>query len=414
MVLVRVCDALGGCRLIYAPLTSRRRLSFMRIDLSTLRQLAYYTTAALIIAFVTALGGCSRRPGPSVLDPVSGFKATKLVNVYVASTRAAQPEAAVPLAEGGTAAPTYFRYAISIPPNHRPTEIEWPIDVPDPTKHFSVLSAERLNEESLLAKIGEAAAHGESLGYDVGIFVHGYNNSFQESLFRTAQLVADSNAGRSAVLFSWPSKAELTGYIADKDAVTLARDALAHVVTRVAADRGVKGVKLVAHSMGSWLTMEAVRQIRIASDIRTLEKIDDLTLAAPDIDTEVFLQQLRVVGRLRSPVTVLVSKGDQALSFSRFLAGGQLRAGAADIDDPRVIAGAEAANVRVIDISRLATSEGAGHDGFTAYSAIYGRLQTSGDGPIASSVGAGVYALDVTDRLKPLDARLEHRAATAQ
>ncbi|WP_354052686.1 alpha/beta hydrolase [Bradyrhizobium sp. LB12.1] len=361
--------------------------------------------------FAIALGGCARRPGPSVLDPVPSVGAVNVVNVYVASTRAAQPGAPVPLAEGGAAEPAYFRYVISIPPVHRPTEIEWPIDAPDPARHFSVASAERLDEERFLVEIGKAAARGDSLGRDVGIFVHGYNNSFQESLFRTAQLVADSDSGRSAVLFSWPSKAELTGYIADKDAVTLSRDALAHLVTRVAADRRVRGVKLVAHSMGSWLTMEAVRQIRIASDVRTLEKLNDVTLAAPDIDTEVFLQQLRIIGRLRSPITVLVSKNDQALSFSRFLAGGQLRAGAADIDDPRVVSEARTANVRVVDISGLATSAGSGHDGFTAYSAIYGRLQTSRDGLIASEVGAGVYALDVADRLRPLDARLERRAA---
>ncbi|WP_354177688.1 alpha/beta hydrolase [Bradyrhizobium sp. LA6.1] len=346
-----------------------------------------------------------------MLEPVPSVGAAKLVKVFVASTRAAQPEAPVPLAEGVAPTPAYFRYVISIPPTHTPTEIEWPTNAPDPARHFSVVSAERLDEDRFLLEIGQAAARGNSLGHDVGIFVHGYNNSFQESLFRTAQLVADSGAGPSAVLFSWPSRAELTGYIADKDAVTLSRDALAHLVTRLAAERGVGGVKLVAHSMGSWLTMEAVRQIRIASDVRTIEKLYDVTLAAPDIDTEVFLQQLRVIGRLRSPITVLVSKEDEALSFSRFLAGGQLRAGAANIDDPRVISGARTANVRVVDISGLATSAGAGHDGFWAYSAIYGRLQTSRDGLNASEISAGVYVLDVADRLRPLDARLEQRDA---
>src|SRR5690606_26937046 len=108
---------------------------------------------------------------------------------------------------------------------------------------------------------------------------------------------------QSAVLFSWPSKAAITGYLADKDAVTFSRDALARLVERVAADRHVRGVKLYAHSMGAWLTMESVRQIRIAKDERTLGKLIDLTLAAPDIDAEVFLQQLRIVGHLRSPVT---------------------------------------------------------------------------------------------------------------
>jgi esterase/lipase superfamily enzyme len=72
-------------------------------------------------------------------------------------------------------------------------------------------------------------------------------------------------------------------------------------------------------------------------------------------DAEVFLQQLRIVGHLRSPITVLVSKKDQALSISRFIAGGEFRAGAANIDDPQVLVEARNSNLRVIDITNLAT-----------------------------------------------------------
>lgn len=376
------------------------------------QQSVRYMAAALIAALALALGACASRPGPSVLTPVPGVDGAKLVTVFVASTRAPEPSAPTLLTHGLATTPTYVRYVVSIPPTHRPTEIEWPTDVPDPAKHFAVVSSERVDEKRFLAEVGASAARGEALGPDVGIFVHGFNNSFQESLFRMAQLIVDGSAARSGVLFSWPSKAAVTGYLADKDAVTFSRDALAQLVERVAADRRVRGVKLIAHSMGAWLTMEAVRQIRIAKDDRTIAKLVDLTLAAPDIDAEVFLQQLRIVGRLRSPVTILVSREDQALSLSRFIAGGQLRAGAADIDDPRVLVEARNANVRVIDISELATQAGSGHDGLTAFAAIYGRFQQSRDGRVAAHVGPGVYALDVADRLQTLDSRLTQIGAS--
>jgi esterase/lipase superfamily enzyme len=283
--------------------------------------------------------------------------------------------------------------------------------VPDPTRHFAIVSSECLDERRFFAEVGATAARGEGLGRDVAIFVHGFNNNFPESLFRTAQLTADVQVAQSAVLFSWPSKAAVTGYLADKDAVTFSRDALARVVERVAADRHVRGMKLYAHSMGAWLTMESVRQIRIAKDGRTLGKLIDLTLAAPDIDAEVFLQQLRVIGRLRSPVTVLVSRKDQALSISRFIAGGQFRAGAANIDDPQVLVEARNSNLRVIDITNLATQAGAGHDGFAAFASIYGRLPQSSDGRVASHIGPGVYELDVANKFETLDARLVQRVA---
>lgn len=374
------------------------------------RNYARYAAAVLLIMASLALCACSPRPNASVLKPVPSVGVAELVNVFVVSTRAARPDATVLLPDGSAATPAYLRYVISIPPTHKLAQIEWPSGAPDPARHFTVVSAEPVSEERFVAEIAAAAARGDALGRDVGIFVHGYNNSFQESLFRTAQLVADAKAGGSAVLFSWPSKAELTGYIADKDAVTFSRDALAHVIARVSAEGGVRGVKLIAHSMGSWLAVEVVRQLRIAADMRSLVKLNDVTLAAPDIDTDVFLQQLRVIGRLRSPITVLVSKDDQALSFSRLLAGGQLRAGAADINDPRVIAGAQDANVRVVDISGLATPAGAGHDGFTAFAAIYGRLLTGRDGLVAGDFGPGVYTIDVADRLRPLQARLQRTA----
>ena len=365
-----------------------------------------YAVAALIAAFALTLGACASRPGPSVLAPVTGIDGTRLVTVFVASTRAREMSSPALLTNQITTTPSYVRYVISIPPIHRPTEIEWPTDLPDPARHFAVVSSEAVDEKGFFEEVGGSAGRAEALGRDVGIFVHGFNNSFQESLFRMAQLVVDGNVTHSAVLFTWPSKAEVTAYLADREAATFSRDALAHLIARVAADRHVRGVKLLAHSMGSWLAMEAIRQIRIAEDDRAIAKLVDVTLAAPDIDAEVFLQQLRIIGRLRSPVTVLVSREDQALSLSRFLAGGQFRAGAADIDAPRSAIEAGNANLRVIDISNLATQAGSGHDGFTAFSSIYGRFQNSRDGRVAADVGPGVYVLDVADRLQTNGSKL--------
>lgn len=357
------------------------------------------------------LGACASRPSSSVLAPVSSIEGAKRVTIFVARTRAADLGAPTVLTDAITTTTNYIRYVVSIPSTHRRTETEWSTDSPDPARHFAVVSSETLDEKRFLAEVGASAGSGEAMGRDVGIFIHGFNSSFQESLFRAAQLTVDVNVARSAVLFTWPSKAAITGYLADKDAVTFSRDALARLVEGVAAERRVRGVKLYAHSMGSWLTMESSRQIRIANDHRTLAKLLDVTLVAPDIDAALFLQQLRIVGRLRSPITVLVSKDDQALSLSRFVAGGQLRAGAADIDDPRVLTEARTANLRVIDITDLATQAGSGDDGFTVFASIYGRLRQNPDGRVAPEIGPGVYTLDVSDRLQTLGARLVAKTA---
>ena len=40
----------------------------------------------------------------------------------------------------------------------------------------------------------------------VGVFVHGYNSNYQESLYRLAQITADGNIKATPVAFSWPSR----------------------------------------------------------------------------------------------------------------------------------------------------------------------------------------------------------------
>lgn|GEM_PF-6983964 len=102
---------------------------------------------------------------------------------------------------------------------------------------------------------------------------------------------------------------------------------------------------------------------------------------------------------------------DQALSISRFIAGGQFRAGAANIDDPQALVEVRNSNLRVIDITNLATRVGAGHDRFAAFASIYGRLPQSSDGRVASDIGPGVYELDVANKFETLDARLVQQVA---
>lgn len=205
------------------------------------QQSGRYMAVIMVMALALALCACVSRPGSSVLTPVATVDGAKQVTIFVASTRATDPSAPTFLTDRITTATTYVRYVVSIPPTHRPTEIEWPKDVPDPTRHFAIVSSERLDERRFFAEVGATAARGEGLGRDVAIFVHGFNNNFPESLFRTAQLTADVHVAQSAVLFAWPSKAAITGYLADKDAVTFSRDALARVVQRVAGDCHIRG-----------------------------------------------------------------------------------------------------------------------------------------------------------------------------
>ena len=79
--------------------------------------------------------------------------------------------------------------------------------------------------------------------------------------------------------------------------------------------------------MGNWVAVEALRQIKISGNLQYASKLGDVFLAAPDIDVDVFKSQMRRFGTPRKPFYIVLSKDDQALGFSKFIAGGENRVG---------------------------------------------------------------------------------------
>ena len=294
----------------------------------------------------------------------------KVVTVYVATTRTRDPHSAIVYTNGRSPKLNYAEFTIAIPPHHKAGNIEWPNGTPDPQTDFVTVRQRLLTASEFERKV---AARGPEGNRNAGIFVHGYNVNFQEGVFRLAQMVSDSDIKGVAVLFAWPSDGELAGYVADKDAATYSRDALVHVLKVMTHDRKPGDVTLLGHSMGAWLTVEALRQLRLTGQNTTLNRLT-VILASPDIDVDVFREQMTVIGPLTPPMTVLVSRDDRALALSGRIAGERPRLGAVNVDDPRVQAGARAGNVRVIDISSLKSPDEFNHDRFVTYATLYSRM----------------------------------------
>ena len=135
------------------------------------------------------------------------------------------------------------------------------------------------------------------------------------------------------MLFTWASRGEVTQYVYDTNSATIARDDLAHIIRLIFAS-DADHVNILAHSMGNWVTVEALRQIKISGKALQVNKLGLVVLAAPDIDIDVFKSQMRSFGKPRRPFYIIISKDDKALRASNFIAGGQARLGAeADTDE---------------------------------------------------------------------------------
>ena len=267
----------------------------------------------------------------------------------------------------------------------------------DPARDFATVEQEVLDRDTFYKRIGRG---GDSrLPVNAGIFVHGFNSNFQESLYRLAQLAADSDLKGVPILFAWPSKAKLSGYLADKDAVTYSRDQLADLLVSVTRNPAIGEVALLGHSMGGWLTAESLRQLRLTRHDATLRRLT-VVLAAPDIDADVFKSQVESIGPLSPPMTILVSRQDLALALSSRLASNRPRIGMLDVDDPRVQEVALKNDLQIIDVSALKPTDSARHNGFVQFASLYGRLSEKGPASglrqagafVANTVGAGLSA----------------------
>jgi esterase/lipase superfamily enzyme len=345
------------------------------------------------ILLVLVVSGCATRPGPEVLGSVAPAPGGSQVTVFAATTRALAPaQEAIHFTQDRAHSLTYARFAVSIPPGHVPSRIEWPSGAPDPSRSFAVADQEILPKEDFMAEVRRASRSTGETG--VGIFVHGFNYNFPETLFRLAQLSADADLAAPQIAFSWPSQATLRGYLDDKNSATYSRDYLADLIVDLAAQDEIGDITIVGHSMGAWLVMETVRQLRLQGQDRVVDRLR-VILAAPDIDVDVFRQQLEVIGPLPSPLMVLVSPDDRALLVSQLLAASRPRIGTLDVRDPGVQAAAEMANVQIVDITALEDLGGAGHDRYIALATTIPRDETAaGNAPLRDLRMAGAFVLD--------------------
>lgn len=349
---------------------------------------------AVVILAIACLAGCAGRPGPQVLQARTSqatVAGARVVTVYVATSR----QRAVPngnvFTNGRSTQMNYAEFTISVPPSHKAGNIEYPKRKPDPKTSFVTLEQRVIDKATFEREISRRRGEKKA---NVDVFVHGFNNNFEEALFRLVQISADRESDAVPVLFAWPSQASVTGYVADKDSVTFSRDKLAELLTILGKNQDIGNILVVGHSMGGWLTAEALRQLRLTGQDAVLRRLK-VVLAAPDIDVDVFGTQLAVIGPLAQPMTVLVSKDDRALAISSFISGEHQRLGALDVTDPRVQQAAKNANVQIIDISGLSSTDGFNHNRFSELAALFAKRDgASGNGRIPDLRESGAFVFN--------------------
>jgi esterase/lipase superfamily enzyme len=206
---------------------------------------------------------------------------------------------------------------------------------------------------------------------DAYVFVHGFNNSFDDAVFRLAESWHYGGRQGLPIVFSWPAgRGTLTGYAYDRESGEFAVVHLKMILLALAACPGIERVHLLSHSRGTDLATSALRELHMeiraatgrggialfgtpplvtltpeqaarAPTTAQYLKMQTLVLAAPDLDAEVFSQRFVTENMLRAANHILVyfSQEDSALALARWLFGGGRRMGDLSIEEftPRQI-----------------------------------------------------------------------------
>lgn len=339
------------------------------------------------------LTGCAGRPN-GVLLPVAGaaqVAGTSRVDMLVATTRKSAVDRGVLFSGERGEAVTYTDLSVSIPPDatRQPGSVQWPKSVPgNPATDFVALRADPIERAKVPAWTTRAVR--SSAKRHVLVFVHGFNNKFEDAVFRFAQIVHDSGAEVAPVLFTWPSRGSVLAYGYDRESTNFSRNGLETLLRDLAKDPNVGEVTILAHSMGNWLTLESLRQMAIR-DRRIAPKIRNVILAAPDVDMDLARAAFHDMGRDHPRLTLMVSGDDQALAVSRLVWGDSVRLGAIDPTVEPYRTQLERENVSVLNLSAVKSTDALNHGKFASGDvvALLGKRLADGQPISDGQIGIG-------------------------
>lgn len=301
---------------------------------------------AMILAIVV-LVGCTPRGNLAFVTDMDTLGDVE--RIYYATTRAADDDPLVRFGTDRSETPTFGRIEISVPDDREPGDVTYPGAPPDPSTDFVATSSAVFDGpatfRAALRSELKSLPRGER---DVILFVHGFNNTFAEGMFRLAQLDHDLSLPGVPVHYAWPSLNNPFGYSYDRDSVLFGRDGLEQLITEARA-AGAEDVILVGHSMGSLLIMETLRQMEIGRDGAARRSVQGVVLMSPDLDVDLFRSQAHRIGTLPEPFLIFTSQRDRALQLSARLTGQRERLG--NLSDVERVADIE---VTMLDVSNFA------------------------------------------------------------
>jgi len=253
---------------------------------------------------------------------------------------------------------------VSIPLRHDEGKIErpkwWKLEFfEDEARHFVVKNVTVLDEAVWVR-------HASSPEADGVVFVHGFNVTFEDAMYRSAQLAKDLKyEGQPVFCFSWASRGhpKPTDYTTDEGTIQWSEDHLEKFLTTITSKLGLKRLHIIAHSMGNRAVLGVLtRWVKMQNDA----PLSQLVLAAPDLDAGTLTNRSSHFSKCER-VTLYASRSDWAIGVSREIHTYPI---AGDADPPVIVDGMDTIDATIAGVDVL----GLGHSYFAQKSKIFEDL----------------------------------------
>jgi len=256
------------------------------------------------------------------------------------------------------------RALVTVPKIHEVPHIErpWAIRIPyfditiyeeteDPNKHFTMQEIKKLPEVDFLRLVRARLAGSARFKDQAFVFVHGYNTSFDNAVYRTAQISYDLKFDGAAFVYSWPSGGGVASYTYDRETADASKPYMRQFLELVVKETGAKAVSIIAHSMGNQPLLDVLKDMKTSAPEGVV--ISQIILAAPDVDSDSFSQLAQSIKGMAKGVTLYAAANDRALLVSRNF-WGHYRAGDVPAGGPLVLPGIDTIDVTAASMDAFA------------------------------------------------------------
>lgn len=176
------------------------------------------------------------------------------------------------------------RSLVTIPDLHKKGEIErpekwwkfWKNTTENVNQHIVIHTIDLMDKDKWKSSLQQESTEKEGL-----LFIHGYNCSFDDAIYRAAQLKFDLKFPGLTFCFSWASKAQVKSYTVDEATIDWSTTHLEEFINLITEGLKLSKLHIIAHSMGNRALVDVIKQWNGQQN-----KVHTVVFAAPYVDSD--------------------------------------------------------------------------------------------------------------------------------